>query len=81
MSLLTKSGFFADEIFDAVFATGVIEELVNHQSKTSRSGQNIAARYLYHRVCTDPFDTHPWIATIRETCRLVAQHKGSDENG
>ena len=32
------------------------------------------ARYLCHRVRTDQPLTHPWIITIRETCKMLMAH-------
>ncbi|RDL36636.1 uncharacterized protein BP5553_05988 [Venustampulla echinocandica] len=67
---------FANEIFDAVITTRVIEDAAIYSLGLFRIAyhHNVIARYLYHRVCTDGSVTHPWITTIRETSQMLAQH-------
>lgn len=38
---------------------------------------NVIARYLHSRVCLDGPDYHPWIATIRDTSRMLAKYTNS----
>ncbi|KAF2274410.1 ankyrin [Westerdykella ornata] len=73
---------FADEIFDAVITTRVIEEVTEGYLMQWRLAHHpeVIARYLYHRVRTDGSATHPWITTIRETSQMLAQHTGSEND-
>ncbi|CAG8956606.1 hypothetical protein HYFRA_00011917 [Hymenoscyphus fraxineus] len=73
---------FAKEILEAVIETRVIEEVASRSHRLLRieHHHDVTARYLDHRVRTDGSVTHPWIATIRETCRLLAQYTNSEHD-
>ncbi|CAG8981438.1 hypothetical protein HYALB_00013631 [Hymenoscyphus albidus] len=73
---------FAKEILEAVVETRLIEEVASKSHRLLRieHHHDVTARYLDHRVRTDGSVTHPWIAIIRETCRLLAQHTKSEHD-
>lgn len=82
-NFLPFAGIFADEILDAVIETRVIEEVKERTMKflvRLDHHHHVIARYLYHRVRTDGPITHFWITTVRETCRILAQHTNSEND-
>lgn len=72
----------ADEILDAVIKTRVIENVTTRTVMLMRIGyhHDVIARYLHHRFHTDRAVTHPWITTMRQTSRMLAQHTGSEND-
>ncbi|KAI9157914.1 Ankyrin-3 [Paramyrothecium foliicola] len=71
---------FASEILHAIITTRIFEEVVGVQASRIQYHHNIIARYIEHRVCVDPPVTHPWVITIRETCRMLANHTKLGDN-
>ncbi|KAF2678360.1 ankyrin [Lentithecium fluviatile CBS 122367] len=76
------SRLFADEIWDAIFTTRVIEDITesHHGSIKVRHRLDLIARYLQHRVSARGATPHSWVTKIRETSRALALHMNCEND-